>query len=143
VCADPLLQHGHGAHAVSIVRVSGWRSAPETSLSVGLPILSRMSEQPFTTTDTDHADASAAPDILGGPRPDPTTTASKDPEDWVTGDEPMTGPQRSYLDTLAREAGEELPGDLTKAQASEHIDRLQGVTGRGRRADDSSGGSAG
>ena len=56
----------------------------------------------------------------------------------------MTGPQRSYLDTLAREAGEELPGDLTKAQASEHIDRLQGVTGRGRPASTGIGsGSAG
>lgn len=44
----------------------------------------------------------------------------------MTGDEPMTGPQRSYLDTLARQAGEELPADLTKAQASEHIERLQG-----------------
>jgi hypothetical protein len=61
-------------------------------------------------------------------------SASKDPQDWVTGDEPITGPQRSYLDTLAREAGEELPGDLTKAEASEHIDRLQKVTGRGRSA---------
>ena len=92
-----------------------------------------MGEQLSTTTDTDEA-APAHPDTLGGPRPDPTTTASKDPADWVTGDEPMTGPQRSYLDTLAREAREELPGDLTKAQASEHIDRLQGVTGRGQRA---------
>lgn len=58
-------------------------------------------------------------------------SAVKDPEDWVTGDEPMTGAQRSYLETLAREAGETLPGDLTKAQASEHIDRLQQATGRG------------
>ncbi len=56
----------------------------------------------------------------------------KDPEDWVTGDEPMTGPQRSYLETLAREAGEDIPADLTKAQASELIDRLQEKTGRGR-----------
>ncbi len=55
----------------------------------------------------------------------------KDPEDWVTGDEPMTGAQRSYLDTLAREAGETLPADLNKAEASEHIDRLQSSTGRG------------
>lgn len=68
---------------------------------------------------------------IGGPRPDPDNDAVKDPEQWVTGDEPMTGPQRSYLDTLAREAGEELPGDLTKAEASEHIDRLQHKTGRG------------
>lgn len=49
----------------------------------------------------------------------------KDPEDWVTGDEPMTPAQRSYLDNLARQAGEELPANLTKAEASEHIDRLQ------------------
>lgn len=49
----------------------------------------------------------------------------KDPEHWVTGDDPMTPAQKSYLDTLAREAGEQLPADLTKAQASEHIDRLQ------------------
>jgi len=58
-------------------------------------------------------------------------SAEKNPEEWVTGDEPMTGPQRSYLDTLAREAGEELSADLTKAEASEHIDRLQQKTGRG------------
>ena len=56
----------------------------------------------------------------------------KDPEDWVTRDEPMTGPQRSYLNTLAREAGEDVPADLTKAQASALIDRLQEKTGRGR-----------
>lgn len=58
-------------------------------------------------------------------------TTEKDPDDWVTGDEPMTGAQRSYLDTLARDAGETLPADLTKAQASEHIERLQEATGRG------------
>ncbi|WAL41661.1 DUF3072 domain-containing protein [Brevibacterium sp. BRM-1] len=50
----------------------------------------------------------------------------KDPEEWVSGDDPMTEAQKSYLDTLAKEAGEELPANLTKAQASEHIDRLQG-----------------
>jgi hypothetical protein len=55
----------------------------------------------------------------------------KDTSDWVTGDEPMTGPQRSYLQTLAQEAKEEVPDDLTKAQASEAIDRLQKETGRG------------
>ena len=55
----------------------------------------------------------------------------KDPEDWVTGDEPMTGPQRSYLETLCREAGEELDESLTKAQASERIEELQRRTGRG------------
>ncbi|WP_188779475.1 DUF3072 domain-containing protein [Marmoricola endophyticus] len=59
-----------------------------------------------------------------------TGTTEKDPEQWVTGDEPMTGAQKSYLDTLARDAGETLRGDLTKAEASEEIDRLQGSTGR-------------
>jgi Protein of unknown function (DUF3072) len=62
---------------------------------------------------------------------DLSSNAEKDPEDWTTGDEPMTGPQRSYLNTLAREAGEEVPDELTKAQASELIDRLQQATGRG------------
>lgn len=59
-------------------------------------------------------------------------TPEKDPENWVTRDEPMTGPQRSYLETLSREAGEDVPTDLTKAQASKLIDRLQEKTGRGR-----------
>ena len=49
----------------------------------------------------------------------------KDPENWTTGDEPMTGPQESYLHTLAREAGEDVPEGLSKAEASELIDRLQ------------------
>jgi DUF3072 family protein len=55
----------------------------------------------------------------------------KDPEDWVTGGEPMTGPQASYLKTLCQEAGEAFDPDLTKAQASERIDELQARTGRG------------
>ncbi|WP_328349738.1 DUF3072 domain-containing protein [Mycobacterium sp. NBC_00419] len=56
---------------------------------------------------------------------------TKDRSDWVTGDEPMTGPQRSYLGTLAQEAGVEVPAHMTKAQASELIDELQQSTGRG------------
>jgi len=58
-------------------------------------------------------------------------SAEKDPQTWTTGDEPATGPQRSYLETLAREAGEQVPDDLNKAQASELIDTLQERTGRG------------
>jgi hypothetical protein len=57
--------------------------------------------------------------------------AEKDPDEWVTGDEPMTGPQESYLQTLAQEAGEEAGGDLTKAEASKRIEELQAKTGRG------------
>jgi hypothetical protein len=55
----------------------------------------------------------------------------KDPEDWVTGDEPMTGAQRSYLKTLCEEAQEPMDESLTKAQASERIEALQRRTGRG------------
>jgi hypothetical protein len=61
---------------------------------------------------------------------------SKDPTDWTTGDEPITGPQRSYLGTLAQEAGEEVPDDLTKAEASRLIEELQQKTGRGQPAGD-------
>lgn len=61
----------------------------------------------------------------------PQETPEKDPEDWVTGDEPMTGPQRSYLQTLAQEAGQDVPDEMTKAEASELIDSLQNKTGRG------------
>ena len=64
---------------------------------------------------------------------DVTPSADKDPDKWTTGDEPMTGPQQSYLDTLAQQAGEEPPSDdLTKADASKAIDALQEKTGRGR-----------
>ena len=62
---------------------------------------------------------------------DVTPNPEKDPADWVTGDQPMTGPQQSYLNTLAHEAGEEVPDDLTKAEASQQIDELQQETGRG------------
>lgn len=61
----------------------------------------------------------------------PQENPEKDPSDWVTGDEPITGPQRSYVHTLAQEAGVDVPDDLTKAQASELIDDLQQQTGRG------------
>jgi hypothetical protein len=56
----------------------------------------------------------------------------KDPADWTTGDEPMTGAQQSYLHTLASEAGETVEDDLTKAEASKRIDELQEKTGRGK-----------
>jgi len=74
-------------------------------------------------------------DTLGSPQSEPEGDFERDPSDWVTGDEPMTAAQRSYLDTLAREAGEEIPADINKAEASEHIDRLQG---KSKRLDDGS-----
>ena len=69
--------------------------------------------------------------------PDEPTPAmknpEKDPEEWSTGEEPMTGPQRSYLQTLCREAGEEFNDKLTKAEASKKIEELQAKTGRGKK----------
>ncbi len=66
------------------------------------------------------------------PKQQPTGNAEKDPSDWVTGDEPMTGAQASYLKTLSQEAGEEFDESLSKADASRRIDELQERTGRGR-----------
>lgn len=59
------------------------------------------------------------------------TNAEKDPADWVTGDEPMTGAQHSYLKTLSEQAKVEFDGSLNKADASRRIDELQHLTGRG------------
>ena len=58
-------------------------------------------------------------------------SAIKDPKDWKSGDDPATPSQQSYLETLAEQAGEEAPAadDLTKAEASEEIDRLRKETG--------------
>ena len=61
----------------------------------------------------------------------PNESPQGDQSEWVTGDEPMTGPQRSYLSTLAQEAGVEVPARLTKAAASELIDELQQSTRAG------------
>jgi hypothetical protein len=60
------------------------------------------------------------------------TNTEKNPDDWTTGDESMTGAQASYLKTLCEEAGENFDQTLTKAEASKMIDALQGKTGRGR-----------
>jgi uncharacterized damage-inducible protein DinB len=56
----------------------------------------------------------------------------KDPDEWKTGDEPMTGAQASYLKTLSDQANEAFDEALTKAQASRRIDELQQRTGRGQ-----------
>lgn len=64
--------------------------------------------------------------------PEPGSNTVKDPNDWTTGDEAMTGAQASYLQTLCEEAGEAFEPGLTKAEASRRIDALQAKTGRGR-----------
>ena len=60
------------------------------------------------------------------------SNAEKDPHDWTTGNETMTGAQASYLKTLSEEAGEEFDPSLSKADASLRIDELQKKTGRGK-----------
>ncbi|MDQ6829411.1 MAG: DUF3072 domain-containing protein [Gemmatimonadota bacterium] len=59
------------------------------------------------------------------------SNTAKDPDEWVTGDETMTGAQASYLKTLSEEAGEPFDETLTKAEASKRIDELRKRTGRG------------
>lgn len=77
------------------------------------------------TTPTDH------------PKSDPVSNAEKDPENWTTGDEKMTGAQASYLKTLCEEAGQldAYDENLTKAEASMKIDEMQAKTGRGQGGD--------
>jgi len=65
------------------------------------------------------------------PKSNPTGNAEKDPDDWVTGDEAMTGAQASYLKTLCEQAGEPFDPSLSKAAASKRIDALKEKTGRG------------
>ena len=74
-------------------------------------------------------DASAGGSAAGAGAPGDNT--EKHPDEWVTGAEPMTGAQASYLQTLSREAGVEFDESLTKADASRRIEELQAQTGRG------------
>ena len=72
-------------------------------------------------------------DTMHNPKLDehPGSNTEKDPEDWVSGDDPMTGAQPSYLTTLSEEAGEDPPQEgLSKAEASKRIDELKAKLGR-------------
>ncbi|GAB5096703.1 MULTISPECIES: DUF3072 domain-containing protein [unclassified Caballeronia] len=82
------------------------------------------------TIDDTNAQAGPSDD----PKSHPTSNAEKDPSDWVTGDEKMTGAQASYLKTLSEEAKEEFDPSLTKADASLKIEELQAKTGRGQKS---------
>lgn len=66
----------------------------------------------------------------------PADNTIKNPDNWKTGNEPITGAQASYLETLASEAQEEVDTDITKAEASKKIDELQHKTGRGLEQND-------
>ena len=71
---------------------------------------------------TDNAPQASTQSTTGNGADNP---AAKDPDTWVTGDEPATASQHSYLETLATEAGAEVPEQLSKADASKLIDELQ------------------
>lgn len=64
------------------------------------------------------------------PKTDTSSNTEKDPSDWTTGGEPMTGAQASYLKTLCEETGTPFDEKLTKADASKLIDELQGQSNR-------------
>jgi Protein of unknown function (DUF3072) len=81
------------------------------------------------TSETNQAAQEEASSIGAAPEDDRDPALQKNTSDWVSGDDPMTPAQQSYLDTLARQAGEELPADLSKAEASQHIDRLKSQLG--------------
>lgn len=91
------------------------------------------SKNPKASTPAEENAKTAAPaPIDENPKTHPTSNAVKDPHDWTTGDQPMTGAQASYLKTLSEEAHEVFDGELSKADASLKIDELQETTGRGK-----------
>jgi hypothetical protein len=79
-----------------------------------------MSESPQNADSSANADS---PDNADSPAN--AASPEKHPSDWVTGDEPATGAQKSYLETLTRQTDEDVPDDLTKAEASQKIDELK------------------
>ena len=93
--------------------------------------MTQSARHPHSPTPPD--DRASAPS--GKQSPQATNLASnaeKDPDDWTTGGETMTGAQASYLQTLSEEAGIDFDPGLSKAEASKQIDALQAQTGRGR-----------
>jgi hypothetical protein len=98
-----------------------------------LKTLSEQTNEPFDES-MSKAEASRRIDAMTDKKaqsPAEQSNTEKDPADWVTGDEPRTGAQRSYLKTLSEEAKEPFDESLSKAEASRRIDELQARTGRG------------
>ena len=99
----------------------------------------RKQDRPGEMADTVDAGVSQDPAIPGVKLPEDQpgqgtgSNTEKSPDEWVTGSEPMTGAQASYLRTLSQEANEPFDEGLTKAEASKRIDELQARTGRGQR----------
>lgn len=91
-----------------------------------------MTKSTKTDADEQAAPSSATENPKAAPQDGTPSNTVKDPDQWTTGGETMTGAQASYLKTLCEEAGEEFDPSLSKAEASKHIDALQGSTGRGK-----------
>lgn len=99
--------------------------------------MSQPSRENVQTQPQQGAGASAGENTQGDVHENPKageawSNRDKDPDQWTTGGEPMTGAQASYLQTLSEEAGEPFDPGLTKAEASKRIDELQAKTGRGQ-----------
>ena len=64
---------------------------------------------------------------MSNPKSEPTDNAKKDPDEWLSGEDPMTGAQASYLQTLCEQAGtpDGFNDKLTKAEASKLIDQMR------------------
>ena len=115
--ATYLSQRSDCGHCPSLESRANWRLARIPAS----PLAAAGTNLPVMKTDD------VPPDV-----PPASLNPEKDPDEWVTKDEPMTGPQRSYLQTLCREAAEEFNENWTKAEASKKIDELQQKTGRGK-----------
>lgn len=112
--------------------------APDGATTDGQPAVDGQqlaAGQPHTEEAQQRAEADYAgngasgEEMIGATGAAQDSNLEKDPSDWVSGDDPMTEAQKSYLDSLAKQAGEQLPASLTKAEASQHIDRLKKLTG--------------
>jgi hypothetical protein len=94
--------------------------------------MSEFASEPSQAAEEEAGQIQASPEhgteTLGASSPG-QDALQRDPSEWVSGADPITPAQKSYLDTLARQAGEELPADLSKAEASQHIERLKSQLG--------------
>jgi len=112
-----------------------WRHADTWSRANFTPLRGPLPGWPYaskSTSGSGHESALMKSDDVPPDVPAASLNPEKDPDEWVTKNEPMTGPQRSYLQTLCREAGEEFNEAWTKAEASKKIEALQRQTGRGK-----------
>jgi hypothetical protein len=112
-----------GVLSAWVMLIGGPFPARSNQQTGGFEMSTRDPKQPNQKTD-DARNSSTADDSA-------STNTRKDPDEWVTGNESMTGAQASYLKTLSEEAGEPFDEELTKAEASKKIDELQSETGRG------------